>query len=174
MKLTKTSKALLAASLIAISSLVTGCEFEESSTQAEQRQQEMLSKEANSQVGMPEITRFFEKRQLKKILKSRDNPSYLTYTYVMVPGTGKRRLVCPGSGRSIGFGIPYSTQYTAPQKVITRLGDNVVIPQPDPNGLYMPESSEATFVMCVNPKGGDPFPVMVEDRTQASPVPLEE
>lgn len=172
MKFLKSVISLAAALLVPVS--LVGC-TEESSLQTEQRRQEALAKEANAQVGMPAITRFFEKRQLKLIQELRDNPDFVTYTYVMVPGTGKRRKVCPNpEGKSIGFGIPYSTQFTSPEKIVERLGTPVTVPQADPNGLYTPPSSDATWVICVHPEGKDPFPLYEENRITTSPIPLPE
>ena len=56
-------------------------------------------------------------------------------------------------GRAIGFGVPFSAQYTNPMQVVGFSGDRVVIPQPDPNGLYMPTSSSATWIILVDEEG---------------------
>lgn len=56
--------------------------------------------------------------------------------------------------KSLGYGVPYSTQYTNPERVsYTRGGSFYTIPQPEPNGLFMPTSSSATWILVPNPNG---------------------
>jgi hypothetical protein len=88
----------------------------------------------------------------------------------MVPGTGKRRLVC----KSLGYGIPYATQYTNPQRIQNWAGHPIVIPQADPNGLFSPGSADATWVICINPNTGKPEPVLEENRITVAPFQLPE
>jgi hypothetical protein len=117
---------------------------------------------------MPAIVRFAERKALKRILELRDQAKYITYTYVMVPGTGERKLLC----KSFGYGIPYATQYTNPQKTERVFEGVITIPQADPNGLYSPNSADATWVLCVNPSGGEPQVVYEENRITVSPFEL--
>lgn len=159
-------KALLLVSLITLAS----CEYEESSERIQNRKQEELNKQAVQSVGMPTIINFSEKRHLKDILELRDKESP-TITYVR-DMHGKLHRVC----NSIGFGIPNSTQFTNPQRLArnkeTQSTGNVTIPQADPNGLYS-ASSEATWVLCLNPKSGKIAPTYLEDRITVSTFELE-
>ena len=52
---------------------------------------------------------------------------------------------------SIGYPIPYSTQLTNPLQYTGPNG--AVVGNPEPNGLYSPDSAEGTIVNCVNPDG---------------------
>jgi hypothetical protein len=102
---------------------------------------------------------------LKQIIELRDTKvSTITYIRDM---NGNLHKVC----NSIGFGIPYATQYTNPQK---REYNGIVLPQADPNGLFSPASAEGTWVLCSNPKKpSEVAPVYIEDRITVSPFELQ-
>ena len=140
----------------------------ESSTQIERRKQEELSLQAVQSVGMPAITNFAEKRMFKDILELRDR-SVPTTTYLVGMNNQLTKL-CD----SVGYGLPYATQYTNPMRVG---GDGthgyVTLPQADPNGLYSPSSAEGTWVLCVDHKDGKAKPIYVEPRVIVSPIALQ-
>jgi len=142
------------------------------SDQTQRHQQEQLSEESNMKVGMPAVTNFFEKRLMKDIIEMRDNPKMNTFTYV-TDMNGKLHKRC----NSIGFGIPYATQYTNPQKIAnwheTPGNTAVTIPQADPNGLFSPAAAEGTWVLCHDPKSDKLYPVYFEDRVTVSPFELD-
>jgi hypothetical protein len=81
--------------------------------------------------------------------------------------TGKLTFI----GKCVGYPLPYSTQYTNPMKVDS-YNHSIVLPQADPNALFMPASAEATFVMMIDPEG-KPRPVYFEPRVTVSPFPLQ-
>lgn len=155
-----------------------GCEGQPpSSDQIQGAQQERLNREATAQTGMPGITNFTERKLLKDILELRDQAGFQTYTFLenMVPTVVKGHTALGGKLTffcdSIGYGIPYATQYTNPQKVeyINHTGQvgysYQVIPQADPNGLYSPSSAEGTWVMCADPSSkGQAKPQYVEPK----------
>ena len=140
----------------------------ESSTQIERRKQEELSLQAVQSVGMPAITNFAEKRMFKDILELRDR-SVPTTTYLVGMNNQLTKL-CD----SVGYGLPYATQYTNPMRVG---GDGthgyVTLPQADPNGLYSPASAEGTWILCVDHKDGKAKPIYVEPRVIVSPIALQ-
>ncbi len=74
-------------------------------------------------------------------------------------------------GKCIGYGIPYSTQYSNPEKVDYHTSGYVTLPQAEPNGLFMPNSSEGTWLMLLD-ADGQPHPVYVEPRVVVSPFKL--
>jgi hypothetical protein len=160
---------ILATSILAISITLGGCLPEEGSSDRKMnQQQEKLASEAASQVGMPAIMRFEEKRTLKMILELRDQ-AISTTTYI-VDLNGKLHKICD----SVGYGIPYATQYTSPQK-IGSWGTNVgyaIVPQADPNGLFSPASAEGTWVMCLSPDDKKVKVVYIEPKVITSPFPL--
>ena len=159
--------------------LLVGCDFapqQPNSDQLQARQQEQLAAEATAHTGMPAIKNFRERKMLKDILELRDQNGIVTYTYVVSEMTGKLRYF----GQTIGYGIPYSTQYTNPQKIaaIAKGGqgaDNfAILPQADPNGLFSPASSEGTWVLMKDPAGDKVLPIYIEPRIVVSPFRLPE
>lgn len=128
--------------VLACSFFLVGCE---DSDFTQRRQQEVILREATSQTGMPAIRSFRERKLLKMILEKRDQVNLQTYTYTYAEDSGEVKFFC----NSVGFGIPYATQYTNPQKI----DGGVSVPQADPSGLFSPESADASWVMCKTPSG---------------------
>lgn len=140
-----------------------------SSDMIQSEQQEKILREATAQTGMPAIKNFRERKLLKDILEMRDQDGLVTTTYVFNELNGQLVFLCS----SIGYGLPYATQYTNPQKYdITRGGTIITLPQADPNGLFSPGSAEGTWVLCKDPQGDKVRPVYVEPRVIVSPFPL--
>jgi hypothetical protein len=154
--------------IVAIALFLCACDGRPpTSDQIANEKQEQLSRQAVQEVGMPAIVNFQEKRVLKQILELRDTKlSTVTYTQDLQAHLHK---LCD----SIGYGIPYATQYTNPQRVV---GDTyhaiASIPQADPNGLFSPAEAEGTWVLCLNPETKEVAPVYVEPRIVVSPFPL--
>ena len=73
---------------------VTGCVEDNSSDRIQQAQQETILAEATSQVGMPAIKNFRERRLLKDIIEKRDQEGLVTYTYLVPEMTGKPVFLC--------------------------------------------------------------------------------
>jgi hypothetical protein len=94
-----------------------------------------------------------------------------TFSVVQSPFTGKVLWSCP----SIGFPLPYSTQITNPNYVADESdhGSYAILPQQEPNGLYPPPSSAATWVPCVNAKG-EITPVYEEKDVTVFMQPMQE
>lgn len=128
-------------------------------------QAEKLLMQGSSQVGMPAIINFRERRLLKDILEMRDQEGLTTYTYLFNQFTGELVFF----GVTIGYGIPYATQFTSPQKAT---GRGFALPQADPNGLFSPASAEGTWILMKNPHGKEVVPVYVEPRIVVSPFIL--
>lgn len=164
----------LTALLLAALYTLFGCgcdEFQPSSDQQQHDQQERLLKEGSAQTGMPAIKNFRERKLLKEILELRDQASLSTWTYTYAENSGKRIFLC----NSIGYGIPYATEYTNPSKIADSYQSGyAILPQADPNGLFSPSSAEGTWIMCKDPKGPDVRPVYVEPRVITSPFPLDD
>lgn len=139
------------------------------STQLDQRATEQLANQAAVQVGWPGITNFTEKRALKMLYELRDSANLVTYSYYL-DLNGRRHKLCPTT--SVGYGIPYATQFTNPQRAAVYSVHPYVIAQPEPNGLFMPPSAEGTWIMCLAPDGKEIKPVYVEPRVIVSPFEL--
>jgi hypothetical protein len=140
----------------------------QSAERADSEATERLQAEAQSQIGMPRIASFTEKRLATRLAELRDKPNLTTYAYVQgIDG----KLTCFGKG--IGFGIPYSTQITNPQRIARESSYGIAVtPQAEPNGLYMPESASATWYMLIDPASGEASPVYVEPALTVSIRPL--
>ena len=139
------------------------------SDQIQNAKQEELSKQGVESVGLPAIKNFQEKRLMKDILELRDQPNLVTYAYI-IDLNGHTHKVCD----SIGYGLPYATQFTNPQRV-ARLETHdgiTAIPQADPNGLFSPASADGTWVLCKVPGKDDVKPLYVEPHVIVSPFPL--
>lgn len=148
--------------LLAIALLVSGCE--DSSREKEARAQEQMALQSLQAVGMPAIPKYTEKRTLKSILELRDK-EVVTYTYI-TDMSGGLHLIC----QSVGFGIPYATQYTNPEMYVSNTG--ATLPQADPTGLYSPTSADGTWVMCLNPETKQAAAILIEPRIIVSPFKL--
>ncbi len=174
---------ILALSLAAIT--LAGCNPKDNSGAARETRQTMtMQEEAAVTVGMPAIKAYSEKRQLKAIYELRDNANLVTYTYT-IDLQGKRHKVCPTT--SVGFGIPYSTQYTAPKALRMGKGQypsgsgyseegvwsRYEAEQPEPNGLYMPQQADGTWVLCMHPDGKTLAPTYVEPRVIVYLFPMD-
>jgi len=151
---------------------LAACKEDTSGAARESRATAQLSEQASVAAGMPAIVNFAEKRQLKAIYELRDTANLVTYTYT-IDLAGKRHKVCPTT--SVGFGIPYATQYTAPKAIRIARGvwydgtqgsgaHTYEADQPEPNGLHMPSSADGTWVICLNPKDKSLAPTYVEPR----------
>lgn len=134
------------------------------------RKQEVLEKQAAAQLGLPNIQNFRMKRTFKQIKELMDQDGLVTYAYTFSEMSGKYKFFC----NSIGYPIPYATQYTNPEKIAEK---NVnygyaIIPQADPDGLFYPSSAEGTLVMCKDPNSDKVLPVYSEPKLIVSPFKL--
>lgn len=125
--------------------------------------------EANKQIGMPAIVNFQERKLAKMIFELRDQEGLVCYAYIVNHMTGELVFI----GKCMGFGLPYSVQYTNPERSEYHSnGGTVTLPQADPNGLFMPEGLSATWLMMVDDKG-NARPVYVEPQIIVSPFKLK-
>ena len=148
---------------------LSSCEVSSNSNTKMATQQEALMSEANRQLGMPAITNFQERRLAKMIFELRDKEDLICYAYIVSQMQGKLVFI----GKCIGYGLPYSTQYTNPE-VIARSysGGYAILPQADPNGLFMPSGLSATWLMMLDPDTNEPRPVYLEPEIVVSPFKL--
>lgn len=135
----------------------------------ERKQTQLLTEQASTQVGTPAITRFTEKKNLKMIYEKRDDAKLTTTAYI-VDFNGHLHKICD----SLGYGFPYATQYTNPHRLADpNYHDSTLADQPEPNGLFMPNAADGTWVLCLDPASKDLQPVYVEPRVIVSPFPLK-
>jgi len=150
-----------------------GCETNQgnSSDNVLGKKQEQMMQEANAQTGVPAINHFQERKLMKMILELRDQENLVCYAYLFSDMTGKLVYL----GKCIGYGLPYATQYTNPQKIANSAPNYgyAILPQADPNGLFMPPSADGTWIMLIDPKTGKPRPIYCEPKVIVSPFPLK-
>ncbi len=154
--------------ILVIGLVIFGCKVTSTADDIQRKATAQAMKEADAQIGMPAIVNFQERKLAKMIFELRDKEDLLTYAYI-VSWEGKLIYL----GRCIGFGLPYSVQYTNPERSEYHPnGGTVTLPQADPNGLFMPEGLSATWLMMYDAKTGDTRPVYVEPPIIVSPFKL--
>lgn len=145
------------------------CETEPTSDQIMNAKQEQLGKELNAQTGMPTVTNGTMKKQLKMIIEECDKEKLICYAYIVPEMTGKPVLL----GKCMGYGIPYATQYTNPEKIAERSQYGIAsLPQADPDGLFKPGSADGTWLLLIDPATGEPHPVFCEPKVLVTPFKL--
>ena len=142
------------------------CDGQPSSDNTQRVATEKMVQSANQMIGMPNITNFTEKRFAKLIYELKDS-EVVTFSYFM-DLNGGLHFLC----ESIGYGMPASVQYVNPMKKLKGYQSITTIPQPEPNGLFMPEGLDATYVLCSDGKGGVK-PVYSEPKLIVSPFELK-
>ena len=155
----------------ALALALAGCNEQPSSDRVQRQQQEAIAMQATMSVGMPAITNFAEKRLLKDIYELRDEMQP-TYTYLAGEQSGViGEKICD----SLGYGIPYATQYTNPQKMVYSDGGAHVLtlPQADPNGLFSPAQADGTWIMCKVPGSDKIAPQFIEPKVITLTFPKE-
>jgi len=156
-------------------SLFCGCiEFDSSVEDKQAEQTDLILEEVNSQLGMPNITNFKQKRTMKMIYEQADREDLICYAYIVASYSGELKYI----GRCVGYGVPFSAQYTNPERVIKYRTSHYyagsspsTMPQADPNGLYMPTASSATWLLMID-KDGESRPVYLEPEIVVSPFKL--
>ncbi len=105
----KTTHSLI---LTCVLSALVGCTTRPPTTDDKQAAQQAAALEqAHAKIGMPAISNFSEKRMMKDIYELRDKP-FPTHTYIVNEQQGCLNYL----GTSVGYGLPYSTQFTAPTR----------------------------------------------------------
>ena len=151
--------------------LFTGesCEGESSADKKQTQATKKSMAEADRQIGMPNIVNFQERKLAKMIFELRDKEDLICYAYLKNEYSGKLVFL----GKCVGYGLPYSVQYTNPEYIADHYsGGYAILPQPDPNGLFMPEGLSATWLMLIDPKTGTARPTYVEPEIVVAPFPL--
>lgn len=173
-------KKLFALLIILFLCFITACTDTSPSAESKQTAQtNQILDEVNRQIGLPNITNFQQKRLMKRIMEECDKENLICYAYLKSDYTGRLVFI----GKCVGYGVPFSAQYTNPQKIVEAdkqvgyddagRGPLTTLPQADPNALYMPTSSSATWLMMID-KENKPRVVYLEPEIVVSPFPLPE
>lgn len=158
---------------------LTSCvpEDKDSADAVQARETAEALKEAQNQVGMPAINNWQQRKLMKLIYELCDNEDLVCYAYLQSAMTGDLIFV----GKCMGYGIPFSAQFTNPERVYSGYVGGAAthyysgtLPQADPNGLFMPTSSSASWLMMIDSKTNEPRPVYFEPTITVSPFPLHD
>lgn len=119
--------------------------FTQTTDSKQAQKTEQLMAELDREVGMPNIVNFQQKKLMKLIMEECDRENLVCYAYIKSDYQGKLTYI----GKCLGYGVPFSAQFTNPEKFFDDPHGSVEtgslkLPQPDPNGLFMPSSSSAT------------------------------
>ena len=174
-------KYIILYSLLGIT-LFVGCENQEepSADRTATLETERALQEARRQVPQASITNWQELRLTNWIYELRDQENLICHAYYFNILEGKRGDYI---GKCIGYGIPYSVQVTNPEKFVEgdkELGYDYTglhiyqTPQPEPNGLFMPEGLSATWLIILHPETNEPMPVYIEPQIVVYPFPVHE
>lgn len=175
-----------------LSLALVGCGYQaaQSNDSKIAQQQERNLAEGDAEVPPPAIVNWNEKRMAKLIQEKRDAVNLATWTYTKNLD-GKYTFVC----ESIGYGLPYNTRTNNPQHyefLSTRTGavygtgntyytddqgnriwgEHAVVSQPEPNGLFIPDSARGTWNLCKDPKSGKPDVTYQEEDIAVFPYRL--
>ena len=178
-------KVLFALSVILVLAVISSsCRRGQNSDTEMAKAMEQLQDQGNESVGVPAIVNFQEKKTLKWIYELCDQADLICYLYLGNEMEGK---IGQYLGRCLGYGIPYSAQFSNPvkytgvtaNKVADFAGRNwvydyVLLPQAEPNNIFKPEGLDATWVIMLDPAMGEPWPVYIEQHILVSPFPLHD
>ena len=145
-----------------------GCYEEDQSDVLQSQQTEQALAEAQRQIGMPVVKTFQQRKLMKMVYEQCDREDLICYAYIKSDYNGSLTYI----GKCMGYGIPFSAQYTNPMKHKGYTNEGYTIPQADPNGLFMPTSSSATWLLMIDPKTKKPRPVYIEPEIVVSPFRL--
>lgn len=162
--------------MFVIATSFTGCEVEQTAAKQQAEETNKVMNEMVRELGMPDITNFQQKKLLKKIYELCDTEGLICYAYLKCEYTGKLTFLT----KCLGYGVPFSAQYTSPEKMVDRYGrvtknscrDVYIMPQADPNGLFMPTSSSATWLIVIDPKTNEAKPAYIEPEISVFPFKI--
>jgi len=174
---------LAAAAVLVMMLLLCGCvaSTKQTADMAQRERTAQAMAEADRQIGMPAIVNYQERKLAKMIFELRDQEDFVCYAYLVNAMTGE---VGQFLGKCLGYGLPYSVQFTNPERIascwrelgydrVHSSGSFLSLPQPDPNGLFMPEGLSATWLMLLD-DNGEARPVYIEPQIIVSPFPLHD
>lgn len=161
--------------IVAVFSL-SACNIEQEKDEVASKEREYtqnLQEEMQRQIGQPLVENYFEKKNYKMIYELRDDPDLITYLY-----TRNLEGKYIYEGKALGFGLPASIQYNRPNTVVESeefLGESLidtpteVVDQAEPNGMYMSDGLDATWIIRIDEKTGELYPDYYEPKIVVSP-----
>lgn len=160
----------LATTLVLLALCCTGCNIDmtPSADEIQAKETAKARAEANKQVGMPDITKWTELKLARDLYELRDK-NLPTYVYLFTLNGDLIYL-----GEALGYGLPASVQFSNPEKLEEERVNvgYLTMPQSEPNGLFMPEGLDATYVLLKDPETGKVKPVYLEPEIIVSPFKI--
>ena len=154
--------------LVIFTVIFTGCTFTPTADQIQQQKQEESQKQAVQSIGIPATPNHTELRQVFDLYQKRDDAKLICYAYIFSEMQCKLKFL----GRCQGFGIPYATQFSSPSKIQSNGNGGILVPQAEPNGLFMPAQADATWIILLD-KNGLGHPLYCEPKIIVSEVELD-
>ena len=162
----------------------TGCEpmdVPETADKIQSDQTKRAITEGIREVGPVNIVNYKELREAKENYELRDREDIICHAYLVNQMTGE---IGQYLGRCLGYGLPYSVQFSNPMRVIDVKkelgidkyesdGEVQVIPQPEPNGLFMPEGLSATWLKLWDPEKKEFRPCYIEPEIMVFPFKIK-
>jgi hypothetical protein len=148
-----------------------GTAYQSNDARIAQQQEDQIA-EAYAQVPPAKIVNWNERRMANLIQEMRDKENLQTWTYTKNMD-GKYTFVC----ESVSYGLPYNTRtnnpmhyeylstrsgvwnpgdatYTTDKQGNRVWGEHHIVPQAEPNGLFIPDSAKGTWNLCRGPEDG--------------------
>ena len=161
-------KFAIGASALAVAGIVfAGCGSSSNPNTLEQAQQRQDSKLLINNQPLPVASRSQERQTLIEIEKAQIQ-GVQTTSFFFNQGVQNPVKVCP----SIGAPIPNTASLSNPLQLSKPdSSGSTAVAQMDPNGVYVPQNSSGTYVLCVG-KGGKPYVAYWEGfvQTEFSPA----
>lgn len=149
--------------MFVFSIFISGCS---TSSGKEENYTETAMNGALDAVGLPNISNFYERSQLKSIYELRDDPNLICYWYTKNDMSGKWVY----EGTCMGYGIPYGASMTNSQKYEY---SGATLDLAEPNGLYTNNvTSSATWILTIT-GNGEVEPQYVEQEIRVSQTKID-
>jgi len=163
-------KLLLVAALVALT--FSGCNYKPSQTAKDSASVEAQQAQYGKGQPVPAYDWSLEREAVIKLYNIRNNR--VSTSTVWRSDFGQIEGSCP----SMGYGIPYDTSLTNPNKLSHKyVGSSTgrvsgVVGQAEPNGIFASTNTSATWVMCIG-TAGSLEPHYVEAKVTVYPYPVK-
>lgn len=139
----------VAVAVAALALTLSACSSTTSGQRAENGQQDSITGQLVTNQPIPNVT-YSQARQNLIEIETAQAKGVQTTTFFFNQGVADPVRSCP----SIGVPIPNTASLSNPERVMWgSSGASGVVSQMDPNGIYAPQGSQGTYVMCVDGTG---------------------
>jgi hypothetical protein len=138
----------IAIGVMALALALVGCSDVPKGQKLENKQQKAATEQLVANQSIP-VAGYSQMRQTLIEIEKAQIAGTATTTFFFNQGVVDPVKMCS----SIGTPIPNTASLSNPTQIIKRYDSAVAVDQMDPNGVYIPESSTGTYVLCVNDNG---------------------